>query len=460
MSSYCAVLLRCLLLPCLLLSGLAGCRNTAGLFLPVDQHPEVMGQARQAAAWGDARAVEGILSDLDRQLPSNSHLLGLLERGRLSDLVGEGAASRAAFAEADQLFDEERLRASLTVTETLESAVALMTNDRALAYRGGLHERLLMAYFQSLNWLNEGDVPQARVELNKALRDMRWADENLPGLRQEAQTRLGRSGLRAEGLEAHLDGLTAGLPEQSSADNALIYYLSGLLFETLGELDRAEIDYRNALAKAPGTPPIADALAHLGKSPAGTGRLVILHESDWVSAKYPFSLSVFLNERSYTLSLPTYPQGGQPLPYPQSFLAIGEERPLLYPVLNVDALARQALREAFPAILLRQALRMAAKQEMQAEAHEADPWLGLMASLFSILSDSPDLRSWLSLPAAVTLADLRLPAGPVNLSMDMTGGISADHHLSADEVTILRLITANGQVIRVDSLKIPVYSPP
>lgn len=443
-----------LILICL---GLAGCRSGAGLILPVDHHPEVMLEAREAVAMSNPGRLETILDQLDRKTPEASHLLVLLESARLHCLLGEIESSVSLYAAASERLEAERLRAQFTVTETLQTTLSIVTNDRAIAYRGQLYECLLVYCFQALNYLQLGNPELARIELNKALRDMRWGKDNLPELRLEADKRLREAGVQTGTFRDGFSSPPDGLVQESSSDNALVYALSGLLFEAAGDLDRAAIDYRNALAYAPGSPLVEGALLSLGKMQPGMGRLVILHESDWVSPRIPFSLPVFINERSYTLSFPYYPDRYWNDFNPQSVVRIGDSRPLLYPLLNVDAAARVSLKELFPAILLRQALRIVAKEQIQNEAEEADPWLGFAASIFSILSDSPDLRSWLSLPSSIYGTQIYLPEGKYPVVSNSGSTELSSLEIVPGETTVLRLATAGGHVIRVDSFPLSAY---
>lgn len=441
----------------LLCVGLSGCRSGAGLFLPVDQHPGLMLEAREAAAMANPGRLDSILEQLDRRTPEASHLLVLLEAARLNSLLGDVESSVGLYAAANERFEAERLRAQFTVTETLQTSLSVVTNDRAIPYNGRLYERLLVYCFQALNYLELGNPELARIELNKALRDMRWGKDNLPRLRRESDGMLSDAGVQTGDFRGGFSSPPDGLVQRSSSDNALVYTLSGLLFEAAGELDRAAIDYRNALAYAPGSPLVEEALQSLGEMPPGMGRLVILHESDWVSPKIPFSLSVFIKDRSYTLSLPYYSDRYWNDFTPQAFVRIGESRPLLYPLLNVDAAARASLQELFPAILLRQALRIVAKEQLQNEAQEADPWLGFAASLFSIFSDSPDLRSWLSLPSSIYGGQLYLPAGTYPVISELESTETSFLEIVPGETVVLRLATAQGRVIRVDSFPLSGY---
>ncbi|NDV62966.1 hypothetical protein G0Q06_10925 [Puniceicoccales bacterium CK1056] len=446
-----AMLVRMHILALLWLAcGISGCRSTAGLFLPVDNHPQLLNEARSAVLQQNPDALESILIDLERRTSTRSRMLYLLESGRLYELSGELEASMQKFSEASTLAENQDMEASFTATESLQQALAMVTNDRALPYKAKLFERLFLYYFQSLNYLQANQPQKARIELNKALRDMRWWKDNLPVLRNRADQMLDQKGIRANELPPGFD-FNAGDESTSSSDNALVYYLSGLLHQASGDRDRAEIDYRNALAYIPDATPLLHALETLDEPRSGLSRLVIIHESDWVAAKVPYSISVYINRNLYSLSFPFYPESTKRWIIPDLPLRFDSSIPPQYPVLNLNTAAHRALQEEFPAILLRQALRMLAKHELQEEAREEDPWLGLAASIFSVLSDQPDLRSWLSLPASISLSDSTLPPG----IYDVPNLGQVD--LKPGQILLLRAISSQGAVIKVDSLAIPSY---
>jgi hypothetical protein len=437
--------------------GLSGCRNVAGLFLPVDTHSEVIAESKEALVAERGQRLATRLERLESQSGTRSRLLYLLEAGRLLELAGDHEGSMRLYAEAEALLDEDLMRASLTVRGTAAQAASLFTNDKALPYRGALYERVLLHTFQALNHLQAGDVTEARIALNKGLRDMRWGTDNLESLSRDTSARLDEQGIRMGQAPPLLNpAYPAANPERSS-DNAFLYYLSGLVHQINGDADRAAIDYRNALAFAPGSPPVENALDSIDLVEAGRARLVLIHESDWVSPKIPFSFSIFIGDRSYTLSLPYYPEAPYYAAYPEQFMRVGERTPTLHPLLNLDAVVRRAHQEALPGILLRQVLRIAAKQELQAEAEEADPWLGFAASLYSILSDSPDLRSWQSLPSVIAVSDSTVPAGTHSLRTGFGDAPVRDLRLESGTVTVVRLVTAQGTAIKVESFSFPVY---
>ena len=446
-----------LLLALLPLMLIGGCRSTAGLFLPVNNHPEIINEARRAVIQRDIGNLDTTLKDLDKRTPQASRMLLLLESARLKALAGEDQASTELFAEAGLLAEQEDLRAVLTVTESFQRALSMITNDRALPYRAKLFERLFLYYFQSLNYLNSGDPAKARIELNKALRDMRWWKDNLPALRSQTDQMLAQNGISAAELPPGYNRSPAEASGPSSSDNALIYYMSALLHQAAGDADRAEIDYRNALAYSPGAEPVLHALETLENPDPEQARLVIIHESDWVASKVPFSISIFIKRDLYSLSFPVYPDNSARWRVPELPVRMSPRIPEPYPLLNINSIVHRALEEEFPGILLRQALRILAKNQLQDEAREADPWLGLAASIFSALSDYPDLRSWLSLPGSISLTDTTLPPGTYEFSPTGPGMDLREITLTSGQTQLIRLVSAGGNVIKVDSMTIPSY---
>jgi hypothetical protein len=435
----------------LLMAAHSGCRSTSGLFLPGNNHPRTIEEARSAVIRDDPQRVEAVLNDLESRTASSSRMLLLLESGRLMDLSGESGESRRLFAEAASLAEQQDLNATFTVTESLQAALAMVTNDRALPYQAQLFERLFLYYFQSLNYLRDGEGEMARIELNKALRDMRWWKDNLPALRERTDRMLEQNAIRTNGAPFGPD-LYSGSAARSSSDNALVYYLSALLHQASGNLDRAEIDYRNALAFVPDAEPFLHGLETLRDPSPDKARVVVIHESDWVAAKVPFSISVFIKRKLYTLSFPFYPDSTTLWRVPGLPLRMDPVIPEPYPVLSVNASVRKSLEEQFPAILLRQALRMLAKDQLQEEAMEEDPWLGFAVSIFSVLSDQPDLRSWLSLPASISVSDAYLLPGPVEIPG------YGQVQLEPGEIHLFRFVSAQDHLIKVDSFPLPSYN--
>ena len=114
---------------------------------------------------------------LDKKVGSKDGLLYRMERGRIRQLSDDYAGSKEDFIEAITAFDGQDLEATVTSRKAASSALSLLSNDNAMPYRGYGYERTFLHNFQVFNYLAEGDVEGATVELRKAQLEQRVMEE-------------------------------------------------------------------------------------------------------------------------------------------------------------------------------------------------------------------------------------------------------------------------------------------
>lgn len=139
-----------------------------------------------------------------------NRLLYDLERGMLLHVEGAYARSNAAFERA------KRTARALEPTSLGATGLSLIANDRVLDYAGEDFERTLIHLFAALNYEQLGDRSAALVEVRQV----------------------------ADALK-RLDLASGG--ERVYRDDAFARYLSAMLFEAEGDLERAFVDYKKAL---------------------------------------------------------------------------------------------------------------------------------------------------------------------------------------------------------------------
>ena len=115
-------------------------------------------------------------------------------------------------------------------------------------------------------------------------------------------------------------------------------------------------------------------------------------------------------------------------------------------ICDVRALAVKALQEKAPTIAVRQVLRTIGKVAAAAQMKKQAGELGQLAGLvWNYVSESADLRSWLTLPADVQIFRIKLPAGKYQLALQ--------HPMAAHSVNTEVTIGDGGksmiQVVRV-----------
>src|SRR3569833_2155514 len=161
-----------------------------------------IGQEERLLAEGKSEAA---LTALVKQVDEKQdRVLYLLNKAMNLHMAGDYAASNAALEEAKPLIERK------AVISASEQAAALSVNDSQRAYAGAQYERIYVHIYAAVNYLALGQLQEARVE---AL---------------QIDTALGQ------------------IDKKEPVPAGFAYYLSGLVYEALGEWDDAMIDYRKA----------------------------------------------------------------------------------------------------------------------------------------------------------------------------------------------------------------------
>ena len=149
------------------------------------------------------------LEALERQRhPQRDRLLTLLNKAMLERMNGDYAASNRTFEAAKTRMEELR---GLSLRE---QTLSVMVNDATRSYAGEEFEQVLVHLYMALNYLQLGERIDARVE--------------------------------ALQVDERLREITQRLPENRYTEDALARYLTGMIYEELGERSDAMIAYRKA----------------------------------------------------------------------------------------------------------------------------------------------------------------------------------------------------------------------
>ncbi|UXI02288.1 COG3014 family protein [Photobacterium sp. TY1-4] len=390
-----------------------------------------------SAANTEARAalVQGQYQSALESLPDvpAGEILDGMERGRIAYLAGQYPNSFAALNLADEAVKAQQRAAQIQVSEGLNQAGSLLTNDNLITYQPADYELGFLHLYLALNYLQQRDLSGALVEVRRANQVQEVArKEREASLNQAAQA------VSREGVNNNLGAVLARYPDAgeqlAAVQNGYLFFLSGLLYEADGDLNSAYIDYKRALAVAPGNMYVANTVlrvasrlqmradlaqleARYGRyTPPGAnaGRVVILDEQGVVQAREGWRLPLWLADRHgnsviYNLALPYYPKTSGPALGP---LLLNQQSVIGSKLADVNQMAHQSLNEYLPVLVARQALRVVAKNEFRkAAASNGNDVGNLLANIFNTLTEQPDTRSWQSLPAVVDLYQAEMPAG-------------------------------------------------
>ena len=387
------------------------------------------------------------LKALKSERRGNDKILYNLEHGRAAQLFRQSETSRNDFAAAIEAIRSNEQRAVVSAGQIGATLASLTTNDNALPYAGEGYERVLLHHYQALNYLLDADLSGAAVEFRWANNEQREAlgrhEKELAKAEHEAQKRNVGNAVQSNEFQrryAQLDEIAGRV--KNSFQNAYSFYLSGVVYELLGEENDAYIDYKKALEIYPENGYVQrdvlrlarrlqmqDDLAALAKrfpalynttgvaAAGAAGELILLYEEGFVPPREEIKLPIPLPGGLVTLALPYYRvarRDYRPLEVLSDNALLGRTELLC----DVQGLAVKSLQEKMPVLLTRQVVRAVSKGVAQQAAKEnfgVAGQLGVMA--YSVISENADLRSWLTLPGNVQILRLSLPAGPQRLRL-------------------------------------------
>jgi uncharacterized protein len=439
--------MRALGLACLLAGGVAltGCATAGRVFAPGGYAAEG-GGFRAAIEEGSPARLEAAAQTAARRAERGDEVLYRLEEGRLRALAGDLAGSTRALQRATDLFEEERQQPLVRVSEGFFGATALATNDRALPYESAGHERLMAYNLLALNHLRAGDAAAALIALNGAVAEMDYLRDKSAALQRAETQRAGGAGLDPRAIGASTAAVRERLRAEARPDlvpyaNAFTFFLQSLLFEQMGDSDRAKIALRRAAELAPEHPAI-EAVSEQGWRASREEALVVLIFAEGlVTPRTTIGLPFVWHGTILQIAMPVYPErsgrGGLTSGAALELRGHGTLRPVV--LSDLDGQARRELADRYPAIFLRQLLRLVAKYQIQQRLERENPWAGLAAQIFNLLTDGADTRGWLTLPAALSVAHRAVPPGPHALAWkDATGAsVPSEVELAPGDLLLL-----------------------
>lgn len=343
--------------------------------------------------------------------------LYFLNKGMLLRMTGRFMESNAAFESAKKKISKVE---AISLTEQTTSFIV---NDTARSYDGEDFEKVLIHLYQALNYLDLQQPDEARVEVLQ--------------------------------LDVRLRELYDGNSETSLAEEMFARYLSGVIFEGLGEWSDALIACRKAYeasklqTKKYGVPlpeSLKYALLRLTErqglddelrryreefainewrsvgSRATNGELVLTLHSGLVALKGEAATQAIdvTSGRLIRVALPVYRPRLQTAAQARLHVA-GQSVPLDL-VEDVNALAVKSLESHMAAITARAIARAAVKYRTAREADKRDPALGLIVNIAGAVTEQADTRSWSTLPARIYLGRLSLAPGTYPAQLEILDG--------------------------------------
>jgi hypothetical protein len=233
---------------------------------------------------------------------------------------------------------------------------------------------------------------------------------------------------------------------KNSYQSALSHYLAGFIYEALGEPSLAAPGYRLANELQPNTPMLEEALRGLDRRAAAADDgltdvlFVIASGSAPALQSRQFRLPVPVHDRFVLLPVSFPVMAATSIPLPVRVTVDDRVSLPVAPITSIDLMARRQLKDDMPGIMLRVTIRSTTSAVLQYQAQRAGDRQNAAAmgaaAIFvmagSAVLESADDRTWRSLPAEISIARARLPAGvhkvtlqtpegPRNAQVDLSG---------------------------------------
>lgn len=389
------------------------------------------GAMYRAVEAGQYQVAQDLMPDM-----VGGEILDNLEKGRVTFLNEDYQQSKSFLENSEWAVRQQQDQATISITESAQDIGSLAVNDNFKTYYPADYELGFLHLYLGLNYLKGNSLEGALVEIRKANRVQEKAKTS-----RESDLASAENQMRKNGLEPNLGSILSNYPDAGGSlqaiQNGYLLFLSALLYETEGDLNSAYVDYRRALAVMPNNQEIIDGAIRVATSlgmnqdlslltkeygkrerlSSNQSRIIVIDEQGVVLSKQGWKQSLPIysdgNWAYYSMSLPYYPNE-----VPQTFASIKIDGDSVSDskLVDVNLMAQQDLTERLPTILIRQALRVVAKEQLRRETANGDDVGNLLINVWNVFTEQPDTRSWLTLPAQVFSASKIVSVGEHELT--------------------------------------------
>jgi hypothetical protein len=388
-------------------------------------HDELAGNMQNAQKTGGIPAALKTLEASATTADEKAAMLYNMERGELLRLNRNYQDSTQAFLLADIKVKEWEAAAKTNPEKLLSTLGAATISERLKVYEGQDYEKVWLTTRLALNRVAAGDMDNARVDIKRTHEReaviAEFRSKETSAAEEEAKTK----GVKASGKE--INGYpveTLNDPEvlalKNGYQNALSHYLAGFLYEVLNEPGLAAPGYRKAIELKPETGVLEEGLRGLDDRTSFTHKrrqrmtdVLFVVEAGDAPARKPkaFTLPVPVGGsiRTVSISYPTIEPSTDPV---LSVLSVSGRDFKLEKVVDVNVMARRALKDEMPGMVFRGVTRAVVKGVMQDQLQKNAGLLGaVVGSIASAVTEQADDRLWRMLPGRVYVARGYLPEG-------------------------------------------------
>jgi len=358
------------------------------------------------------------LEALEKQSRSDRDLfLYLSNKAMLLRMLGKFRQSNEEIEKAKAIIEKY---SAISVTEQTSSFII---NDATRTYIGTPVEQVMLNIYAALNYLEMDNLDDARVEILQTdvrLRTLMQDDPNSP-LSIDPFARY-LSGIIYEDLGEWSDAMIAYRKAyEAYQTHAVLYDISipkQLERSLILMADRVGLDNERQKYEVEFGLRLADFQAENNNG----AELVFIFSNGLAPIKRETSIQIIEPDSGQLIrvSLPHYQKRNTIITSARLRL---ENDPALVTktekVEDISSLEIETLNAQMAAITARALARAVAKHKMAKEAGQKNGLAGLIVNIAGVLTERADTRSWLTLPAEIQIARLRAPAASYSVRIEL-----------------------------------------
>lgn len=425
-----------------LLSGCTAFRN----------YDSELAQTNQQLATGNVDAALTLLEN--NNTGPDKDLLYYFEKGELLRAKGDLSGSQNAWTSADVVVGQWEDSVKLDTGKYLAQFGSFIVNDKVRRYEGYDYEKVMLTTQMALNLLAVNDFDGARTAIKKThereaviaeLRDKEYLKSEEEAEKEGIKTQYkDLQGYPVASLDApEVVGL------KNSYQSAFSHYLSGFVYEALGEKGLAAPGYRKAAELRPNTPLLEQALVNLDKpGKSDDSDILIVVQSGLAPARdsirVPLPLPISNNVVITPLSFPIIKPDTSTATFAQ--IGVDGKQVDLTALNSTTAMSRRALRDDMPGIIVRTTVRAITKGVAQKQINETNPLAGLAVGISSAVLEGADTRTWRTLPDYTQVVRLRLKKGEHQVTLPSAVGGSVVKVTVDQRYQVITLRAVGNQV--------------
>lgn len=398
-----------------------GCATYSDSFRPLEK--EIIAQRPEKA-----------LKLLEKKPPSgNDRLLYFLDKAMFLRMMGKITESNAVLEDAKKYIEK------YSPTSITEETASFFVNDSTKAFIGAPFEQVLVHFYAALNYLELGEIDSARVE--------------------------------AQQVDIKLKTLSQNERNPILIANPFARYLTGIIYEDLGEWSNALIAYRKAyqsykahqkkyrlsiprylqydlirLTDYEGLRNERDKYIkefNIKKWTKQTtlkrqGEVVFIMNNGLAPIKRQRTVAHgAINGQVVRISLPFYQKRKNG--FSNARISTSNTSTTSEEVNNINAIAEKTLAHFLPGITARAFARAIAKHKVAKETGDRNAYVGLAMMVANYATEVADTRSWLTLPGEIHMARMPLKSGKYDIKLELRGaGNNVLHTYQYKDVKVKR----------------------